>query len=313
MPDLSSLEVLLAIARTGSLSAAGRECGLTQQAVSARVAALERQTGVRMVIRTKTGSRLTERGIVAAQWADRLLGVAQEVDAALATLRGDSKTRVRVVASQTVAEQLLPRWLVTWRGAVTDQGELAPDVVLQVANSERVATAIRADEADLGFVESPGVPRGLRSSIVARDELVVVVPPGHRWARRGQSITPDELARTALVTREEGSGTRSFLTGALGRVTSTPPAAPALELSTAAAVRAAVLADAGPAVMSRLTVADDLELGRLREVKVDGLALRRGLRAVWMGTRTPPAGAVRDLLSHIATVAKGARLAAGAR
>nr|MCH9729660.1 LysR family transcriptional regulator [Actinomycetes bacterium] len=67
MPDLASIEVLLSIARTGSLGAAGRECGLSQQAVSARVAAMETQTGVRLVIRTKTGSRLTASGAVAAQ------------------------------------------------------------------------------------------------------------------------------------------------------------------------------------------------------------------------------------------------------
>ncbi len=71
MPDLVALEVLLSIARTGSLSAAGRQCGMTQQAVSARVAALESQTGVRMVRRSRTGSELTPAGVVTAQWADR--------------------------------------------------------------------------------------------------------------------------------------------------------------------------------------------------------------------------------------------------
>lgn len=304
MPDLTSLEVLLAIARTGSLSAAGRECGLTQQAVSGRIAALERQTGVRLVIRTKTGSRLTSSGVVAAQWADRLLGVAHEVDAGLATLRDDSKTRLRLTASLTIAEQLLPRWLVSWRDAVTRQGAPPPDVILSAANSEHVIAALRADEADLGFIESPGVPRGLRSSVVAHDELVVVVPPMHRWARRSAPVRPEELATTPLVTREKGSGTRSFLISALSKSTDAPQVPAALELSTAAAVRAAVLADAGPAVLSRLAVADDLELGRLRAVEVDGMDLRRALRAVWLGARTPPAGAVRDLLSHIAVVTR---------
>lgn len=79
------------------------------------------------------------------------------------------------------------------------------------------------------------------------------------------------------------------------------PAAHPLELASAASVRAAVLAGAGPAVMSRLAVSDDLAHGRLRAVPVADLDLRRDLRAIWMGTRTPPAGAARDLLNHIAT------------
>jgi len=80
--------------------------------------------------------------------------------------------------------------------------------------------------------------------------------------------------------------------------------APALELSTSAAVRAAVLAGSAPAVLSRLAVSDDIATGRLRVVPVSGLDLRRDLRAVWLGGRTPPAGAVRDLLGHIGSITR---------
>lgn len=306
MPDLASLEVLLSIARTGSLGAAGRECGLSQQAVSARVVAMETQTGVRLVIRTKTGSRLTASGAVAAQWFDQLVAVAHEVDAGLATLREGTRAQVRVSASLTVAEQLFPRWLVTLNDAAVKRGTVAPEVILTAANSEHVIAAVHQSQADVGFIESPGLPRGLQSKVVARDELVVVVPADHRWVRRASPISTEELSRTPLVTREAGSGTRDFLTAALKAAVGeeVTEAAPALELSTATAIRAAVLADAGPAVLSRLAVQDDLELGRLRAVAVADLNLHRALRAIWLGSRTPPAGAVRDLLSHIAGMAK---------
>lgn len=308
MPDLVSLEVLLAIAQTGSLSAAGRECGMTQQAVSARVAAMETQTGVQLVRRTRTGSALTPAGVVTVQWADRLLAVAHEADAGLATLRADSRSMVRVHASLTIAEMMMPRWLVTFRAATTQYGTSVPEVILTAANSEHVTAAVREGQADLGFIESPGAPKGLRSRVVAYDELVLVVPAGHRWTRRAQPIGIDELCRTPLVTREMGSGTREFLTATLREAGySAGQAPPALEFSTASAVRAGVLAGAGPAVMSRAAVADDLALGRLRAVPVSGLDLHRALRAVWTGPRTPPAGAVRDLLSHIASVAKSSK------
>lgn len=314
MPDLAALEALLAIARTGSLTAAGIELGLTQQAISARVNAMEAQTGVRLIVRTKRGSTLTPAGVVAAQWSDRLLEMAQQVDAGLATLRADTCSRVRVSASLTIAEQLLPRWLVTMQAGAARHGTAAPEVILTAANSDHVLADVRGDRADLGFVESPGVPRGVRSRVIAHDELVVVVPVSHKWARRPHPITPVELNATPLVSRESGSGTRDFLSAALKSVVDpgAAQAAPALEFSTAAAVRAAVLAGAGPAVISRLAVEDELALGRLRAVRVADIDLRRELRAVWLGARTPPAGAIRELLSHIATVDKAARRLEGA-
>jgi DNA-binding transcriptional LysR family regulator len=174
-------------------------------------------------------------------------------------------------------------------------------VILTATNSEHAIAAVRDGTADLGFIESPGAPRGLRSRVVAHDELVVIVPPDHKWARRSRAVRASELAQTPLVTRELGSGTRDSLTvalrQALGEAMYQPP--PALELSSAAAVRAAVLAGAGPAVLSRLAVTDDLAVGRLRAVAIPELNLRRQLQAIWVGGRTPPAGAIRDLVSHI--------------
>jgi molybdate transport repressor ModE-like protein len=306
MPDLASLELLLAIASHGSLSAAARDLGLTQQAASARLASLEVHTGVRLVTRSTRGSRLTEPGVVAAQWADKLLQVAHEVDVGLAALRESSRSQVRVSASLTIAEQLLPGWLVSLQAAARRRGETPVAVVLTATNSHHVLDQVRAGEADLGFIEAPQVPPGLPSRVIAHDELVLVVRPDHPWARRGTHVTARELSRTPLVTREPGSGTRAYLTAALTAWLG-PEAAearPALELSTSAAIRGAVLAGSAPAVLSQLAVSEDIAMGRLRAIPVDGIDLRRELRAIWLGAR-PPAGAVRDLLGHIESITRG--------
>lgn len=306
MPDLAALEVLVAVARRGSLSGAAREVGTTQQAVSARIAAMEAQTGVRLVTRTPRGSEVTAAGTLAVQWADRLLQLAQEVEAGLASLRESTRRRVKVSASLTIAEQLLPGWLVSLQGSAMRRGEDPVDIVLTATNSDHVIEQVRAADADLGFVEGPRVPNGLRSRVVAHDELVLVVRPDHPWARRKTSVDGAELARTPLVTREPGSGTRDFLEAALSTSLGRGHelARPALEMSTAASVRAAVLAGSAPAVLSRLAVTDDISAGRLRIVAVADLNLRRDLRAIWIGGRTPPAGAVRDLLSHIGSLTR---------
>jgi len=306
MPDLRAFEVLMAIARTGSLGGAGRELGLTQQAVSARLASIEAQTGVILVRRSRRGSQLTPAGVVASEWAGQLIEVAERVDAGLASMRSEGRSRVKVIASLTIAEHLMPRWLVMLQASTSRQGSAAPEVILTAANSDQVIAAVRGGSADLGFIESPWVPKGLRTRVISHDDLVVVVPPTHRWARRSAPIAAGELAGTALVMREQGSGTRDYLESALEHVLGPSVGAvpPAIELSSSTAMRAAVLAGAGPAVMSRLAVADDLAVGRLRAIAVTGLDLRRELRAVWAGARTPPAGAVRDLLSHIATASR---------
>jgi molybdate transport repressor ModE-like protein len=300
MPELGALEVLLAVAHTGSLNAAAREVGVSQQAVSARISSIEAQTGVQLVVRTKHGSTLTAAGVVVAQWAARLLDVASELDAGLAALRHDLRTHVRVSSSLTIAEHLLPGWLVSLQALAHGRGEVA-EVVLIAANSDTVVEQVRQGEADVGFIEGPQSPRGVRSRVIGRDELVVVLPPDHPWVRRRRTVSAAELNEIPLVSREEGSGTRdalrAALAAALGRDYVQAP--PALVLSTTSAVRAAVLAGAGPAVLSELAVADDLASHRLGRVAVSGIDLRRQLRVIWVGPRNPPAGPVRDLVAHI--------------
>jgi DNA-binding transcriptional LysR family regulator len=301
MPELSAFEIFLAIARTGSLGAAGREFGLTQQAVSARLASIEAQTGVALVVRTPRGSQLTPAGVVVAEWGGRLLDVAEHVDTGLASLRSERRKRVKVAASLTIAEQLMPRWLVSLQVAANRLGAVTPEVIMTATNSDHAITAVRDGNVDLGFIETPYLPRGIRSRVVGHDELVLIVPPHHKWAHRQRPVTAAELSQTPLVTRETGSGTRDSLTAALHQALgdSAEQVHPVLELSSAAAVRAAVAAGAGPAVMSRLAVADDLAIGRLRTVAVPELDLRRQLRAIWVGGRAPGAGVARDLLTHI--------------
>jgi DNA-binding transcriptional LysR family regulator len=298
MPDLSALEIFLAIARTGSVGAAGREFGLTQQAVSARLASIEAQIGSALVVRSPRGSRLTPAGVLVAEWADRLLEAARHADAGLASLRSARK-RVKVAATQTIAEQLMPRWLVSLRVATTGR---ATSVSMTPGDGEQVVAAVRDGAADLGFIETHSVPGGLHSRVVHRDELVVVVPPDHNWVRRRRAVSAAELNRTPLVTREAGSGTRDFLAAALRRKLgdSVPQTRPVVELSSAAAVRAAVMAGGGPAVDSRLAVADAVAIGRLRTVAVPDLDLRRELRAIWVGGRVPAPDAAAGLLAHIA-------------
>jgi DNA-binding transcriptional LysR family regulator len=298
MPELSTLEVFVTVAGSGSLNAAASLLGVSQQAVSARITTLERQAGVTLLERTPRGSSLTASGAVVSEWASRLLALAGEMDAGLTALRSDVETTLRVAASLTVAEYLLPGWLVALQAGRGRHHRPPVAVELTVANSSAVAGQVGTGEADLGFVEGPKPPKGLGHRTVGHDRLVVVVASDHPWAKRREPLPVSQLARTPLVAREHGSGTLEALAVAVKKAlgTGVELAAPALSLPTTASVRAAVVAGAGPAVLSELAVADDIATGRLRAIEIDGLELARDLRAVWRRAPQPPAGPARELL-----------------
>src|SRR5580693_8087479 len=308
VPDLAALEVLLSVARTGSLGRAAQEAGVSQQAVSARIRAMEAQTGVTLVQRTARGSSLTADGAVIAQWAARMLDVAGELDAEIAALRKDLRSRLRLCASLTIAEWLLPAWLVSFRAAARHLGREDVEIILTAANTDAAIAHVTDGTADLGFIEGPRPPRSLRSRVIGHDRLAIVVPPGHPWARRRGPVSAAELAATPLVRREDGSGTSQTLTVALADVIGADAgqAPAALSVSTTSAVRAAVLAGAAPAVITGLAVADDLATGRLNRIEIPELDLNRPLRAIWNGSANPPAGPARDLVAHILSLQRKA-------
>lgn len=288
-------DLLLSVARLGSLGLAAGEHGISQPAASTRIRRLERQLGVPLIVRSPRGSHLTAEGELVAEWARAAIDAAAALDAGVTSLRARTDAVLRVAASMTVAEYLLPGWLTGLR--VRDP-ETA--VALTAGNSTEVAAAVLGGGADLGFVEGPDLPPGLASHQVGADRLTVVVPPGHRWERRRSGITAAELAATPLVAREPGSGTRRYFEEAVHARAGLDRVPPVAELSSTTAIKSAVAAGIGPAVLSSLAVAPELAAGTLRAVKVTDLDLSRRLLAIWTAGRqlTGPAADLRVIAAR---------------
>lgn len=284
--DLRSLEMLLAVAEQGSIGAAARALDIRQPSVTDRLQRLERHLGLALVERSPRGSRLTPEGVAVADWAREVLSASDQLEAGVAALRRTHDSQLRVSASLTVAEYLLPRWLADLRQSSPDTG-----VALRMCNSGQAAQDVLHGDADLGFIEGPRTTRGLHTRVVAADALVIVVAPGHPWGRRRRPLGVGELADAPLIVREKGSGTRETLDNALVGAGAHRTGTARLELGSTAAIKAAVLTGQGVGVLSRLAISDDIRAGRLREVAVEGVDLRRRLRAIWRaGTRlTGPA------------------------
>ena len=286
--DLEALRVLTLVADLGSISAAARAEQISQPSASKRIQVLERQLGLELLDRRTRGAVLTDHGRLVTGWCRAVVDAADALVTGSGALSARAAEQLNIGASQTIAEYLAPSWLGEFR-----RRDATLSVHLRVANSQGVIAALRAREIELGFIETPTVPADLLSRPVATDRLVLVVSPDHPLARRRTPVSREELAGMPLASREDGSGTRDTLRLAVGAAMTDP----VVELDSNAAVKVLVSSGSYPAVLSELAVANELRDGRLVEVPLSDVDLRRSLNAVWRrGTRLR-AGAGRFLLA----------------
>ncbi|MGB0113482.1 MAG: LysR family transcriptional regulator [Ilumatobacteraceae bacterium] len=296
-PDLVSLDLFLSVVELGSLSKAAAAHGMAQPSASSRIRQLERRLGLTLLERSPTGSSPTTAGKLVAGWASGTLRSAHELNAGVAALKARRAGELRIAASLTIAEYLLPVWLESFLRNRPDDS-----IKLDVLNSQSVLDRLRTRDVDLGFVESPVDTPDLDDQVVGEDQLVVVVPPRHPWAQQ-RSISIDDVAHASMILREAGSGTRESFEAALASRGVAPPAS-ALELGSTSAVLAAVTAGHLPTVLSERAVASDLRAGTLIAVRVRGLVVERQLRALW--TRDRP---LHPLATELLAGLPGARRA----
>ncbi|WP_018599279.1 LysR family transcriptional regulator [Mycobacterium sp. 155] len=290
-PAVDALRLLIAVANTGSISAAARGQGISQPSASARLRNLEHRLGLELLDRRTRGAELTAAGAAVTEWARSVVTAMDSLLTGAAALHADRTAKV--ACSQTIAEFLMPTWLARAR-------EYADEPIhLTVSNSAAVISAVLGHDAELGFVEGPTVPAGLAVRVLRSDRLALVVAPGHPLTRRRRPLQPAELADLELVIREPGAGTRDTVEHALAGI-GLAPHTEAVSLGSNAAVKVMVAAGAHAAVLSELAVAAELRDGRLVEVEVSGIDLHRLLRAVWR-----PATKPRAALSTLLAVASG--------
>jgi DNA-binding transcriptional LysR family regulator len=291
VPDLAALDLFRSVVELGSLSRAAKTHQITQPSASSRIRTLESQLGVTVLERSPTGSRPTPAGRLVAAWANDVLRAADDLAAGVASLKAQQAGLLRIAASYTIAEYLLPPWLDQFLSERPNDA-----VTLDVTNSAAVLERLESGAVDLGFVESPSVQSSLNTQVVGRDEMIVVVAGRHPWAE-SDTVDLATFAATPLVLRERGSGTRDALIAELDRLGCDAPTS-ALDLGSISAVRIAVMSGSSPTVISRLAVEADIASGGLVEITVPGLRIQRELRAVWP-KRTDLATLAHDLLIQL--------------
>jgi len=264
------LAAFVAAVETASMHGAADALALTQSAVSKRVHALERRVGVALLVRGRLGVRATEAGRRLYPEAKQALAALEQAHAAAAGARAEARATLRLAASHTIGEFLLPGWLAGF-------GDGAPlQFHVDVTNSTNVLAEVRASEVEIGFVEGLDALDGLEWRVIERDELVAVVAPGHPWARRS-AVEARELRGEPYLARERDSGTRAVAAAALAA--RGVELEPSLETPSIQGLKRAV-EGGGFTLMSTLSVQSEVEAGTLCALRVRGADMGRELKGV---------------------------------
>jgi DNA-binding transcriptional LysR family regulator len=265
---LNQLRTFLAVADTGSVRAAAEDLVVTQAAVSASLAALQKSLGVALVVPDGRGLRLTPAGEAYAGYVRRVLGLLDEARLAASAAADPERGELRLAAVTTAAEQLAPGILGGFRQRYPQAG-----VRLEVGNRERVHALLDRHQVDLILGGRPEPGWDVAVHAVRPHELVVVAAP--ELAEQAPGELPGLLAwlaRQTWLMREPGSGTRATASALLSELDIAPPC---LVVGSNGAIRESARVGLGVTLVSRDAVAAELAEGKLTVLGVPGTPLHR--------------------------------------
>jgi DNA-binding transcriptional LysR family regulator len=291
------VQVFRAVAEQASFRRAAEQLHISQPSVSQHVQLLEEELGTRLLDRTGAGIRITPAGELVLSFARRSSRLTQQVLAALARLEGQPGGELKLAASTTLAQYLLPRIL----GRFLKEN---PRIQLAVrsGNTEQVTGWVLNGDAELGLIEGPPSHKEVAVEHFLEDRLPLIVPRGHAWA--AQQIPLATLAAAPLLMREHGSGTRRVIEQALRHAgLRLNQLQIVMELDSTEAIVSGVEAGLGVGFVSEWAIRKELRLGTLALAQVAGLDIRRAFSMI-RRTGPVPAGAVAAFrsfaLSHAA-------------
>jgi LysR family transcriptional regulator, low CO2-responsive transcriptional regulator len=305
LAELPHLATFVRAAEQGSFTAAAFDLGVTQAAVSQRIAVLEKELRVSLFNRRAGKISVTEAGQRLYDLARQILDLHVQARKNLSGYHPSISGDLEIAASSVPGECFLSALLSGFH-------EKHPQVHVRatVSDSGTVMADVEKGRATLGLVGQKAERPNLESRPMGRDSLVLVVSPGHAWVTR-KSISLQAMSSKPLIIREQGSGSRHALEKSLERAgTSLANLDTAFELGSNAAIKDAVIRGLGVAFLSRLAVKRELESKELRPVAVRGLCLTRNFYVVYH-RRRPLSPAATVFLHFLQSHPIGQRTAKG--
>jgi DNA-binding transcriptional LysR family regulator len=265
--DLRQLEIIRAIADSGSFTAAGAKLHVSQSAISRQILLLEDELGEPVFHRIGRRIRITPAGESLLQLSHRVFQDLQDTVSAISDKQESLKGTMRLVGGMTVCLYVFPALLAEMRRTHPHL-----DLKITVGTAERSIAMLRSGAGDLGLITLPVDAADLVSVPVLEEELLLVTYPTHPLAKK-KSITPADLSRQHFIVFETGSITRKLVEEFFTRERITPEIV--METENVEIIKAMVRHGLGISIIPWQAAEADVRTKQLSCSRITGHALKR--------------------------------------
>lgn len=293
--DSHKLEIFTKIAELKSYSQAARYLSLTQPTVSHHMTALEEMVGLPLFDRNGKEVLLTPAGEILYRYSRRMHTVVEQACQTLSFFRGKKTGAISIVAGHLLGEYVLPTALRQFLDAFPHAMSR-----IRIADHTDVVTAVLDGEADLGFVGARLQDARLDCRLFLSDELVFVVPRGHRWWQR-KTVKPIELPEEPFVARLQDSCLREVCDRTLAASGVRPESLRVVvEMGSITAVKQAVKSGYGIALLPLLAVQEELDQNLFKAVRLGREKLAKNFFMI-SDSRRPPTPLAEEFVRILGT------------
>jgi len=270
--DLEKLKTFYTIARTKSFTKAAEELNLTQPAVSSQINSLEGRYGVKLFERIGRKVYLTNAGEVLLPYAEKIIAMFEEAKLAVAKTKDPTFGKLNFGASMISGIHIVPDILEKFK---KDHPNI--EIHARITYAYEILNMIEENEIDFGIVDERGTEKAINMFEVEpliEDRLVLVTHPRHRLAKK-KKIKIRELEKENLILTEKKSALRVFFELSLTKKGLT--LSPFMEFGNVEAVKKMVEKDFGVAVLSKLSVKEEIKLGLLKDIDIEDINTKRSV------------------------------------
>lgn len=275
------LFIFLHVFEQGSFSEAAKLCGLSQPTVSSHIRQLEAHLDCLLFDRIAKKAVPTKIGEILYRYANRLMRLREETETAISEFKGNMRGDVVIGGSTIPGGYLLPGVLAGFR-------QLFPNtrIFLDIDSTENIIRKLNEGEVELGIVGAKSAQKNIAQAKYIDDELTLVIPVDHRWSKR-DTIRFETLKKEPFIKRESGSGTwQTFSLGLKKAGYDIEELNIVTEIKHTQGVISGIRNRLGISVLSPIAIVDELQLNRLKPLKIQSVDLKRSFYLTWHAQRS---------------------------